>query len=226
MIRTRTLAAGSVLALLLAPTFVQAQGVTDMTGRHVGRCDLARELGGPLPPECGGRPGAAGTAEGTRGRLVIQNPSQAVPQQDRPSAAAATVPGGAASSSTAAGAPEAAPRSQARRTVALTVMFDLNSDKLTYAAMQQLDELAAVIKAANPAERFAIEGHTDARGSDELNQDLSERRAASAINYLVTRHGIARDRLEAHGYGRSRPLIPADPFDARNRRVQVMVLGS
>ena len=40
------------------------------------------------------------------------------------------------------------------------------------------------------------------------------------------RHGIARDRLEARGYGRSRPLVPADPFDGRNRRVQVTIIGS
>ncbi len=232
MIRSRTLAAGGAIALLLAPAFVQAQGVSDMTGRRVGRCDIARELGGPLPAECGGRPGATGTAEGTRGRLVIQNPNQAVPQQDRAATTAAPATGApsasssSSSSSTTAAVPEAAPRPPAGRTVALTVLFELNSDKLTAGAMQQLDELAAVIKAANPSERFAIEGHTDARGGDELNQELSERRAAAAIDYLALRHGIARDRLEARGYGRSRPLVPADPFDGRNRRVQVTIIGS
>jgi outer membrane protein OmpA-like peptidoglycan-associated protein len=111
------------------------------------------------------------------------------------------------------------------RSVALTVLFELNSATLTGGARQQLDELAAVIL-ANPNDRFGIEGHTDARGGDELNQDLSERRAAAAIDYLVSRHGIARERLEARGYGRERPLVPADPFDGRNRRVQVTIIGS
>lgn len=228
--RTALILAGGLAATLLAPTLAAAQGVTDMTGRRVGRCDIARELGGPLPVECGGRGG--GTAEGTRGRLVIQNPSAAVPQQDR--AATTAAPGaasqGAASqgaASASAGVQATAPPARATpgRTVALTVLFELGSAKLTGAAMQQLDELAAVIK-ANPADRFGIEGHTDARGGDELNQDLSERRAAAAVEYLVNRHGIQRERLEARGYGRNRPLVPADPFDGRNRRVQVTIVGS
>jgi outer membrane protein OmpA-like peptidoglycan-associated protein len=219
MTSLRIILAGGALAALLAPTLAAAQGVSDMTGRRVGRCEIAREMGGPLPAECGGRPGAAGVGEGTRGRLVIQNPNQAVPQQDRSAVTAA--PG------VAAPTPAEPPRrAQPGRTVALTVLFELNSDRLTAGAMQQLDELAAVIKAANPADRFAIEGHTDARGGDDLNQDLSERRAAAAIDYLNSRHGIAKDRLEARGYGRSRPLVPADPFDGRNRRVQVTIIGS
>ena len=227
----RVLAIGGAIALLLAPEFASAQGVSDLTGRRVGRCDIARELGGPLPPECGGRPGATGAAEGTRGRLVIQNPGQAVPQQDRTATTSApagpsAAPSGVTSGSAAATAPEPAPRAQVGRSVALTVLFELNSATLTAGARQQLDELAAVIKAANPTDRFAIEGHTDARGGDELNQELSERRAAVAVEYLVQRHGISADRLEARAYGRSRPLVPADPFDGRNRRVQVTIIGS
>jgi outer membrane protein OmpA-like peptidoglycan-associated protein len=245
--RTALILAGGLAATLLAPVLANAQGVTDMTGRRVGRCDIARELGGPLPVECGGR--GTGTAEGTRGRLVIQNPSAAVPQQDRAATTAAPGAGsqgfaspgvaspgvaspsvaspGAGSQIGAGSQAAAAPAARAipGRTVALTVLFELGSAKLTGAARQQLDELAAVIL-ANPNDRFGIEGHTDARGGDELNQDLSERRAAAAIEYLVNRHGIARDRLEARGYGRNRPLVPADPFDGRNRRVQVTIIGS
>lgn len=226
--RTALILAGGLAATLLAPTLAAAQGVTDMTGRRVGRCDIARELGGPLPVECGGR--GTGTAEGTRGRLVIQNPSAAVPQQDRAATTAAPGAGSQATPSAGAGTQAAAPpappaRATPGRTVALTVLFELGSDKLTGGARQQLDELAAVIK-ANPNDRFGIEGHTDARGSDELNQDLSERRAAAAIDYLVNRHGIQRERLEARGYGRSRPLVPSDPFDGRNRRVQITIIGS
>jgi outer membrane protein OmpA-like peptidoglycan-associated protein len=219
MTGSRVVAAVGAMALLLVPEIAAAQGVSDMTGRRVGRCDIARELGGPLPVECGGRAGASGASEQTRGRLRIQDPTQAVPQQDRTGVTAA--PGGAP-----AAAPEPAPRAQAGRSVALTVLFELNSDRLTAGARQQLDELAAVIKASNPADRFAIEGHTDARGGDELNQELSERRAAVAVDYLVNRHGIAPERLEARAYGRSRPLVPADPFDGRNRRVQVTIIGS
>ncbi|MCC7427674.1 MAG: OmpA family protein [Alphaproteobacteria bacterium] len=111
------------------------------------------------------------------------------------------------------------------RTVGLLITFALGSAELSAEAQDLLDTLAEVI-IANPSDRFVIEGHTDARGSDALNFALSERRARAALDYLAGRHGIDRSRLEARGYGRTRPIIPQDPYDGRNRRVQVGNLGS
>jgi outer membrane protein OmpA-like peptidoglycan-associated protein len=65
-----------------------------------------------------------------------------------------------------------------------------------------------------------IEGHTDATGSDDYNLSLSQRRAASVKQYLISVHGIDAARLEAVGLGKTRPLYAADPFAPENRRVQ------
>jgi outer membrane protein OmpA-like peptidoglycan-associated protein len=73
---------------------------------------------------------------------------------------------------------------------------------------------------------FRIEGHTDSRGGDALNQALSERRAEAVVSYLAEAHAVSTSRLEVVGYGETRPLVPDDPEAAANRRVEVRRLGS
>src|SRR3954447_19422350 len=71
-----------------------------------------------------------------------------------------------------------------------TVTFDFNSAALTTQGEQQLDILASAVKEIGLAQQtLTIEGHTDASGSETYNQELSERRAASAKNYLVSQGG-------------------------------------
>ena len=70
-----------------------------------------------------------------------------------------------------------------------------------------------------------IEGHTDAAGGVDYNRSLSERRARAVIDYLVTAHGLPRERL-ARGVGSAHLLLPTDPLNGRNRRVQVLPTGS
>jgi outer membrane protein OmpA-like peptidoglycan-associated protein len=50
-----------------------------------------------------------------------------------------------------------------------------------------------------------VQGHTDERGDDAYNLELSERRAAAVVAYL-TEHGVAASRLESHGYGETQPV--------------------
>jgi OOP family OmpA-OmpF porin len=97
-------------------------------------------------------------------------------------------------------------------------------------------EFEPVLKAAarilqkNPDARLTITGHTDTIGSDEYNQRLSERRAEAVKQYLVSR-GVAAERLDVVGKGRSEPLVPSttsegrDNPDARaiNRRVELRI---
>ncbi|MDV7400154.1 OmpA family protein, partial [Arthrospira platensis SPKY1] len=66
-----------------------------------------------------------------------------------------------------------------------------------------------------------IEGHTDAQGAEAYNQTLSQRRADSVKKALVTRYGIAAERVKAIGYGESRPVASNDTAAGRaeNRRV-------
>lgn len=101
----------------------------------------------------------------------------------------------------------------------LLIQFGLDSDRLTDAAQRNLDQFAAAL--ADPrlrVMRFAIEGHTDARGSDEHNLDLSRRRAEAVVQYLESR-GIPRDRVLPKAFGSAKPRSE-NPLDATNRRVE------
>ena len=88
-----------------------------------------------------------------------------------------------------------------------------------------LMEVAAVLEAHPELVRIEVQGHTDDRAGDEHNRVLSRRRAESICDWLVGR-GIARSRLVARGYGRTRPLVDnATPAGrAMNRRVEFVVL--
>jgi len=101
----------------------------------------------------------------------------------------------------------------------LLVTFDFNSDHLTSSARENLDQFALALKDPRLAtQRFAIDGHTDATGSENYNLGLSERRAKAVVGYLEAR-GIDATKLVPRGYGKTKPRV-ADPFDAVNRRVE------
>ncbi|NND87991.1 MAG: OmpA family protein, partial [Flavobacteriaceae bacterium] len=73
-----------------------------------------------------------------------------------------------------------------------------------------------------PTANFHIEGHTDSRGSDSYNLDLSKRRAASVREYLTSK-GIPSSRLTSEGYGEARPIATNNTKAGRqqNRRVEI-----
>jgi outer membrane protein OmpA-like peptidoglycan-associated protein len=108
----------------------------------------------------------------------------------------------------------------------LHIPFEFNSDKLTTEAMLTLKRLGAALKDPRLSNyKFKIAGHTDAKGSAEYNQKLSERRAASVRNYLVFQYDIDSDRIETVGFGKSQLADPTKPEDGINRRVQVINIG-
>lgn len=80
---------------------------------------------------------------------------------------------------------------------------------------------AAEVLAEHPEVEVRIEGHTDSVGTDEHNQDLSERRAEKVVDELV-KQGVERDRLTWKGFGESEPLVVPRTFDdlEKNRRVE------
>src|SRR5262245_7861871 len=103
--------------------------------------------------------------------------------------------------------PSAAPApSESRRIVLRGINFDFNKYNIKREFAPVLDEAAQILK-DNPSIKVTIEGHTDSIGSDSYNQRLSERRARAVKHYLESR-GIAADRLDAVGYGESRPVAP------------------
>jgi outer membrane protein OmpA-like peptidoglycan-associated protein len=101
-----------------------------------------------------------------------------------------------------------------------TVNFAFNSAELTPDARKELDTVAETLTRPNVAKLdIVISGHTDAVGTPEYNQKLSERRAEAARQYLISQHGIDGNRLIAKGYGKSVLLLPTDPANELNRRV-------
>lgn len=104
--------------------------------------------------------------------------------------------------------------------LSLPVKFEFDSATIVPAAREQLDALADGIKLLPPQRTVLIEGHTDARGPDDYNQQLSQRRAAAVKNYLVQAHGIDPRRLRDAGLGKRQPITGSDPNAAENRRVQ------
>ncbi len=95
--------------------------------------------------------------------------------------------------------------------------------ELSADAGAQLDEAAAFLAAA-PGRRARIEGHTDSRGSANLNQALSQQRAEAVRDALVAR-GVEAARLVAVGRGSDRPIATNDTPEgrARNRRVEIVL---
>ncbi|MBY0354834.1 MAG: pentapeptide repeat-containing protein [Rickettsiales bacterium] len=107
----------------------------------------------------------------------------------------------------------------------LAILFDFDKDTLTAEGWKQLTELGNALKAsALSGATFRIEGHTDSKGSDEYNIDLSYRRALRVMNTVSDQFGIDSSLLEVKGYGESMPLSTNDnEFGrAQNRRVTIV----
>jgi OmpA-OmpF porin, OOP family len=101
--------------------------------------------------------------------------------------------------------------------------FAFDRYDLTPEGRARVDE-AAKIMTETPSIRVAVDGYTDAIGSEAYNLRLSERRAATVRGHLVSR-GIAPDRITTHGYGKSRSIASNETAEgrARNRRVEIVV---
>lgn len=83
------------------------------------------------------------------------------------------------------------------------IFYDFDKAVLRDESKQALDEMAQLLK-DNPHVAIEMSSHTDRIGSDEYNNKLSDRRAKSVVDYLISQ-GIAEDRLRHKGYGKSRP---------------------
>jgi outer membrane protein OmpA-like peptidoglycan-associated protein len=112
---------------------------------------------------------------------------------------------------------------------ALALPFQSGSAALTAEAEKMLEALARALNSPELAKhRFKIEGHTDTAGDAPINMILSERRAATVREYLVSRLGVPASRLDAVGLGETQLLVqtPDATAEPRNRRVQILNIGS
>ena len=103
------------------------------------------------------------------------------------------------------------------------VNFEFDKANLTVNAKTLLDNVAEELT-AYPDIKVEVGGHTDAKGSDEYNQKLSEGRAASVLKYLKSK-GIAADRMTSVGYGETKPVADNETDEGRelNRRVELKI---
>ena len=105
------------------------------------------------------------------------------------------------------------------------VLFDIGQFTLKPAARERLARISGIVL-AYPELKLEVEGHTDGIGSDDFNQKLSEKRAASVRDYLVN-SGISMDSVVARGYGKTQPIADNSTSEGRklNRRVEMIVSG-
>jgi outer membrane protein OmpA-like peptidoglycan-associated protein len=106
------------------------------------------------------------------------------------------------------------------------ILFDFDSSDLRPAARRNLEDLAASVRDFEKTELMVV-GHTDAQGSASYNQNLSERRANAAYQYLAEQ-GVRPSRITALGRGEEEPVASNETEAGRqqNRRVEIAIYAS
>jgi len=111
------------------------------------------------------------------------------------------------------------------RSINIEVYFEFDSDKLTAKAKTQLKPLGEALSGMDLSDStYLVIGHTDAKGSNEYNQKLSERRAISVRTHLIEEFPIRPSALKAIGLGETQLKKPSEPNAAVNRRVEISAL--
>jgi outer membrane protein OmpA-like peptidoglycan-associated protein len=103
------------------------------------------------------------------------------------------------------------------------VTFDTNSARIKPGLYSALDRIADVM-VRYPETRIIVEGHTDSKGKDDYNLELSRKRAQAVRDYLV-RQGVGPERMEVLAFGKTQPIASNDTEEGRerNRRVEIKI---
>lgn len=105
------------------------------------------------------------------------------------------------------------------------IYYDLDKYNIRSDAAIELDKLVTILK-DNPTLKIELGSHTDARASDAYNLKLSQNRAKSAVEYIVSK-GIEADRLTYKGYGETQLIVKnakTEEEHQRNRRTEFKIL--
>ena len=107
------------------------------------------------------------------------------------------------------------------------ILFDYDKSNIKPQAAFELDKLVAIMK-KYPSMVIKVESHTDNRASDSYNMNLSERRAQSTVQYVISK-GIDRNRISGSGFGESRPAIACgngctEAQHQQNRRSEFIIV--
>jgi outer membrane protein OmpA-like peptidoglycan-associated protein len=105
------------------------------------------------------------------------------------------------------------------------VLFDFGKANLSKDFLPELDKAIALLKKDYSKVKFEVAGHTDNKGKDAYNMNLSKRRAQAVANYLASK-GISRNRMKIAGYGATRPVASNDTDEgrAKNRRTEIVII--
>lgn len=112
-------------------------------------------------------------------------------------------------------------------TLSGSVLFASAKSDLLPGAQMKLNQVADALTKQDPTSKIVVEGHTDSQGGASYNQDLSQHRAQTVRDYLVSR-GVASDRVTAQGFGFTRSIADNGSPEGRanNRRVEIVVQPS
>ncbi|MFM7895591.1 MAG: OmpA family protein [Flavobacterium sp.] len=106
------------------------------------------------------------------------------------------------------------------------IYFEFNKSNITAEGAAELDKLVIVMN-DHPNMVIFAKSHTDSRGSDKYNMNLSDRRAKSTVQYLISK-GIAKERISGQGFGESEPKVVCKPCTeeqyAQNRRSEFLIV--
>ncbi|MEM7087304.1 MAG: OmpA family protein [Bacteroidota bacterium] len=106
------------------------------------------------------------------------------------------------------------------------ILFDYDSANIKEVSKINLNKVVETMQ-NKPEIKVALGAHTDFRGNDNYNLKLSNRRAASAMNYLISK-GITKERLTWKGYGEQEPVVDCDPCTEAqhemNRRIEFIIM--
>lgn len=159
-------------------------------------------------------PGSART-RGLRNLTVESTHSAASDGKEAPTQASTT-------SAAPSGSGQTAP--QAKPSLSLLIQFDFNSALIRPESQQALLNLSQALNSPELSpSKFAVEGHTDAKGLAAYNQKLSQQRAEAVQSFLV-KNGVTASRLLAAGKGSTQLANADNPLAAENRRVRIVNL--
>ena len=105
------------------------------------------------------------------------------------------------------------------------ILFDFDSDNIQDDTKKILEEIKRYYLDRITFKEIIIEGHTDDIGSNEYNQNLSQRRADGIANFFIS-EGISKEKIKTIGYGEEKPLVKNDNDQDRatNRRVELRII--
>ena len=198
-------------------------GAAASSGAPAGDCPAGRTPDGDCPAD------KSTTVQGFSIAGLSSTPSK--PVNTLPAAAPAATPAKAkASGHKTAPAPAYAANATPAPAAAapkfdMLISFEKNSSTLTPQAQANASTFAQALNSDQlKSKRLMIGGHTDKKGSRQLNLSLSEKRAEAVKSYLVSQ-GVDGGRLDTHGYGFDRPLPAHSATDPDNRRVEASLLN-